>query len=397
MTLTKTEQPFDAARASASRKKGFVGLAVAMIFAAVIGGSYWYFVASHYVSTDNAYTATEIAAVTPAVSGIVAEVKVLDTEMVQKGDVLVVLDDTDARLAYDRAKANYALAKRQVSSYVANDEGLQALVKAREADEQRAKAELVVSKADYARAQLELQRRENLVTSGAVSGEELTNAKTAFAQAEANLNAAKAAEAQAVANRLSSIGNKKANAALIIDTTVDTNPQVLQAKAQLQQAEVDLRRTVIRAPVAGVIAKRQVQIGERVQIGTPLMTVVPVQNMHVDANFKEVELRQVKIGQPVEVTADIYGDKVIYHGVVTGLSGGTGSAFSAIPAQNATGNWIKVVQRLPVRIGLDPSELAAHPLQVGLSMEVTINTAAQPNINAITAVADRQLPINGRG
>ena len=180
-----------------------------------------------------------------------------------------------------------------------------------------------------------------------------------------------------MANVHSTIGSKKANAALIQDTTVDTNPEVLLAKARLEQARVDLSRTRIFANVDGVIAKRQVQVGQRVQIGAPLMSVVPLHTVHVDANFKEVELRSVKVGQPVEITADLYGNEVVYHGTVSGFSGGTGSAFAMIPAQNATGNWIKVVQRLPVRIELDPTELARRPLQVGLSMIATIDTRAE--------------------
>lgn len=228
---------------------------------------------------------------------------------------------------------------------------------------------------------MDLKRREALAKSGAVSGEELTNARNAMAQAESSLNVAKAAAAQATANRLSTIGAKKANAALTINATVETNPEVMLAKAKVEQAQVDLARTVIKAPVDGVIARRQVQVGQRVQNGERLMSVVPLHDVHVDANFKEVELRHVKIGQPVEVTADIYGDKVVYHGVVSGVSGGTGSAFSMIPAQNATGNWIKVVQRLPLRITLDKNELAKHPLQVGLSMIATIDTRKIKKLN----------------
>lgn len=377
-TMDQFDDEFDASRAGASRKKGFIGLAAAIALASAGYGCYWYFFASNYVSTDNAYTAVELAEVTPAVGGIVKAVNVVDTQQVKQGDVLVVLDDTDARLALAQAAADLGLAKRRVHSYLANDEGLAAQVKAREADEKRAQAQLEAAQADLSRAQVDLQRRQALLASGSVSGEELTNAKNGLAQAQANLTSARAAAAQSSANRMSTIGSKKANAALTVDTTVETNPEVLLAKARYEQAQVDLERTVIKAPVGGTIAKRQVQIGRRVQIGAPLLSVVPTQNIHVDANFKEVELRDVKIGQPVEVTADIYGDKVVYHGTVSGLSGGTGSAFSMIPAQNATGNWIKVVQRLPVRITLDANEMKHRPLQVGLSMEATIDTSAAP-------------------
>ncbi|BBE75243.1 MULTISPECIES: HlyD family secretion protein [Phytobacter] len=379
--IAATDDNFDASRATSSRKKGFMGLAAAIVIAAVGYGLWYYFVGSRYVSTDNAYSAAEVAEVTPSVTGIVQTVNVVDTQAVKQGDVLVQLDDTDARLALAQAEANLGQSRRRVSSYMATDEGLAAQVKAREADETQAQARLVAAQSDFTKAQVDLKRREALAKSGAVSGEELTNARNAMAQAESNLNVAKAAAAQATANRLSTIGAKKANAALTINATVETNPEVMLAKAKVEQAQVDLARTVIKAPVDGVIARRQVQVGQRVQNGERLMSVVPLHDVHVDANFKEVELRHVKIGQPVEVTADIYGDKVVYHGVVSGVSGGTGSAFSMIPAQNATGNWIKVVQRLPLRITLDKSELAKHPLQVGLSMIATIDTRKIKKLN----------------
>ena len=365
-----------ARRLRAKRRKGFVGLGLAIALASAGYGSWWYLVGARYVSTDNAYTAAEVAEVTPAVGGIVQQVKVVDTQQVKQGDLLVQIDDTDARIAVAQAEADLALAKRRVRSYFANDEGLAAQVKAREADEQRASAQLQAAQADLARARVDMQRREALQASGSVSGEELTNARNALALAEANLNGAKAGTAQSVANRLSTIGSKKANAALTMDATVETNPEVLLAQARLKQAQVDLARTLIRSPIDGVVAKRQVQAGQRVQIGAPLMSVVPLQQVHVDANFKEVELGKVRVGQPVTVVADLYGSDVVYHGKVSGFSGGTGSAFSMIPAQNATGNWIKVVQRLPVRIELDPAELAERPLQVGLSMVATIDISA---------------------
>lgn len=392
-TVDQLGDDFDVQGAAASRKKGFIGLAAAIAIAAGGYGAYYYFIGSRYVTTDNAYTAAEIAEVTPAVGGIVQAVNVVDTQHVKKGDVLVQLDDTDAKLALAQAEADYGMAKRRVRSYLANDEGLAAQVKAREADEKQAQARLAAAQADFSKAKVDLTRREALVKSGSVSGEELTNARNGLVQAEANLNAAKAAAAQAMANRLSTIGSKKANAAQIVDTTVETNPEVRLAQARLEQAKVDLARTVIKAPVDGVVAKRQVQVGQRVQIGAPLVSVVPLQNVHVDANFKEVELRDVKMGQPVEVTADLYGDKVVYHGVVSGLSGGTGSVFSMIPAQNATGNWIKVVQRLPVRITLDKHELEARPLQVGLSMEATIDTSKAETHDA---VAEHAAPSSAR-
>jgi membrane fusion protein (multidrug efflux system) len=207
----------------------------------------------------------------------------------------------------------------------------------------------------------------------------LSKAKNAYANAEANLTAVKAAAAQAGANLRSAVAAKEANATLISNTTVDSNPEVVLARTRLEQVKVDMERTVIRAPLDGVVAKRQVQLGQRVQVGVPLMTVVPVGEMYVDANFKEGQLTKVRVGQAVKVHSDLYGKDIAYKGVIEGFAGGSGSAFSAIPAQNATGNWIKVVQRLPVRIKLDTAELQANPLKVGLSMSVEIDTRSQNN------------------
>jgi len=356
------------------RNKLLIALGGVVGVAALTSGAYWFLYGSHFVSTDNAYAAVEIAQVTPEVGGTIREVHVTDTQTVSAGDILVVIDPTDARLALAQADAELGRAIRRVKGYVATDRGLAAQIAAREAEEKRAAAQLASAEADFDRAKIDLQRREALAKSGSVSGDELTKAQNAFAAAEANLAASRAASEQARANRAAAIGNKAANAALIAESTVETNPEVALAKARRDQAAIDLERTVVRAPVDGVVAKRQVQIGQRVQAGTPLLAVVPVQQMHVDANFKEVQLENVRVGQPVTLEADIYGSAVLYHGTVEGFSGGSGAAFAAIPAQNATGNWIKVVQRLPVRIKLDPAELEAHPLKVGLSMTARIDT-----------------------
>ena len=361
----------------AKRKRQLLGLGVLVILLAAGAGGYWYFHASHFVSTDNAYAAVEIAQVTPSVGGTISEVLVTDTQAVKQGDVLVRIDQTDARLALAQAEADLGRATRRVKGFVANDGSLAAQIAAREADEQRAAAQLAAAEADFARAKIDLSRREALAASGSVSGDELTRAKNAFAGAEANLAAARAAAAQAKANRTTALSSREANAVLIAGTNEETNPEVAFARARRDQAAVDLERTVIRAPVDGIVAKRQVQLGQRVQPGMPLLAVVPVQEMHVNANFKEVELRKVRIGQKVELYADLYGSSIRYQGVVEGFSAGSGAAFSAIPAQNATGNWIKVVQRLPVRIRLDPKELEAHPLKVGLSMHAEIDTREQ--------------------
>ena len=291
-------QTFDPAAAQDKRGIAFRILGVVVLVLAILGGGYYFIIASKHVTTDDAYVAAEIAQIAPATSGIIKEIAVTDTDKVKAGDVLVVIDDTDAKLALDKAEADYA----------------------------KASAEADRTKTDY-------NRRAALIKSGSVSQEEVTTTSNAYKSAQATMNA---------------------------------------AKATLDQAKVDLDRTIIKSPIDGTVARRQVQLGQRVQVGSPLMSVVP-HDVHVDANFKEVQLRKVKVGQPAELTSDVYGSSVVYHGKVEGFSGGTGSAFALIPAQNATGNWIKVVQRLPVRIELDPAELTAHPLEVGLSVDVDID------------------------
>jgi membrane fusion protein (multidrug efflux system) len=327
------------ARNRARRKKWLIILGSTVLSNAISYGLYSHYYGSKFISTDNAYTAAENAQITPAISGIVREVRVSDTQQVKQGDVIVVLDDTDARLAVAQAEAELGRALRRVRGYVANDASLA--------------AQLLAAKADLQRAKVDLERREALASSGSVSGDELTKARNAFENAQASVAAA--------------LGSREANAALIAGTTEATNPEVELARARRDQALVNLERTVIRASTAGVIARRTVQVGQQVQAGSPLLWIVPLQQVHVDANFKEVQLERVRIGQPVEVRSDLYGRSVTYRGTVAGLAGGTGSTFATIPAQNATGNWIKVVQRVPVRIELDAQELAARPLQVGLS------------------------------
>lgn len=360
------------------RNKLLLALAGVVVVAAIGGGVYWRMHAANFVTTDNAYAAVEVAQVTPSVGGTVLEVLVKDTQAVKKGDVLVRIDPTDARLALAQAEAELARASRRVKGYVANDGGLKAQVTAREADEKRAAAQQLAAQADMERATIDLKRREALAKSGSVSGEELTQAQNAYAAAKAQLASAVAAQAQAQANREAAIGAKQVNATLVEGTNAENNPEVLLAVAKRDQAQVDLDRTTVRAPVDGVIAKRSVQIGQRVAAGSPLMSVVPVQQIYVDANFKEGQLGKVRVGQQAELKSDLYGSDVIYKGTVVGFSGGSGAAFAAIPAQNATGNWIKVVQRLPVRIQLDPAELEKHPLRVGLSMDVSVDTRTGP-------------------
>ena len=356
------------------RVRLFAGLAAAVLIGAGAYGGDRLLVGGK-VSTDNAYVGADVAQVTPLVSAPVRQVRVSDTQAVKTGDVLVVLDDTDARIALASAEAELGQAKRRVRGYLATDQSLGAQVAARAADQTRAVASVAAAKADMDRARIDLNRRQALVASGFVTGEEVTRVQNAFATAEANYHAAQAAQVAAVATRSAAVGSMNANAALAAGSPVDANPEVEAARAKVEQARVDLERTVIRAPIDGVVARRNVQDGQRVAAGAPVMQIVPVNQAYVDANFKEVQLKKVGIGQPVTLESDLYGRAIRYHGKVAGLAGGTGAAFALIPAQNATGNWIKVVQRLPVRIALDPAELRAHPLRVGLSMKATIDTA----------------------
>jgi len=357
---------------TAKRKKLFLALGAAV---AVIGGGYALLSDGDHVTTDNAYVNADVAQVTPLVAGPVSSVAVVNTQTVKRGDILIRLDDTDARIALAKAEAEWQRVRRQYGQVIANGDALSAQVRAGDAEVGRARAQLDIATAAFAKAKIDLDRRQHLADSGAVSGEELTIVRNAYAAAQGNLAQARAGLAQANAARASAEGSHAANDALVAGTTIDTNPDVAAAKAKLDQARVDLARTVIRAPIDGVVTNRQVQIGQRVAPGNPVMTIVPVRTVYVDANFKEGELGRVRPGQPVELTSDLYGSKVVYHGKVAGFSGGTGSAFSLIPAQNATGNWIKVVQRLPVRVTLDPREVAANPLRVGLSMEASVDVS----------------------
>jgi len=349
--------------AAASKNRGplFMIFGGVVALAAVSYGAYVLIEGGKTVATDNAYVEAASAAVTPLVSAPVKEASINDTKPVKAGDVLVVLDDTDARLALASAQAQLDQVRRQVSGYYSNDATLAA-------QENASAAQVASAQAALARAQKAYDDRKSLAAIGAVSGEDLTDAKTALDQAQAALSAA---QAQTAAVN----GQRASNAALIGNNDVAGNPLVTAARVRVEQAQLDLDRTVIRAPISGVIAKNTVEVGQRVQIGTPLMTIVPIDNAYVNANFKEVQLKKVKVGQPVTLTADVYGTSVKFHGKVAGLSGGTGSAFAIIPAQNATGNWIKVVQRLPVRISLDSKELKAHPLRVGMSMSAKIDVA----------------------
>jgi membrane fusion protein (multidrug efflux system) len=369
------EEKAEQAVRNTRRTRLFAGLFGAAALIGVLVYAYDVLVIARHVTTDNAYVGADVAQVTPLVAGPVKEVLVQDTQMVRRGDVLVRLDDTDAAIALARAQANLVDTERRVRGVVDTTAGLTAQIAARVADQARAEAQVTSAKGDLERARIDLSRRQDLAASGSVSGEELTSAQNAFTTASANLKAAQASLASAIANRVAAGGAEAASSVMIGDSSVETNPEVLAAKAERDQAQVNLDRTVIRAPVDGVVSRRDVQVGQRVQAGATLMMIAPIGQAYVDANFKEVQLAKVHPGQPVILTSDLYGDHVKYHGRVMGFSGGTGAAFAVVPAQNATGNWIKVVQRLPVRIALDPRELSRHPLRVGLSMNADINVS----------------------
>jgi membrane fusion protein (multidrug efflux system) len=349
------------------------GLAAVVVVGAAGYGIYAFLVSSRSVSTDNAYVGGDIAQVTPLISGQVQSIPVAETQVVEAGQPVVVLDPADAKIAVAQAKAALAQAERQVKGYFANDTALSAEVAARKAAIAQADAQIASARSDLERARTDLSRRQALAASGAVSGDELTTAQNRFNEAQAALASATAMKAAAVANASQASGSRQVNEALISGTDIADNPDVQAARARLDAAELALSRTVIPAPVTGVVTKRSIEVGQQVQPGTVTMQIVPTGQLYVDANFKEVQLAKVRAGQPVILVSDLYGDGVKFHGRVKGLSGGTGSAFSLIPAQNASGNWIKIVQRLPVRITLDPAELAKHPLRVGLSMKATID------------------------
>lgn len=354
------------------RKRWLLRLLFVVVILAAIFAAYWRLIGSRMVITDNAYTATEIAQVAAAVDGTIQGIKVIDTQAVKQGEVLAEIDPADARISLIEAQAELDRTVRKVEGYFLNDQTLLAQVQAKEADLARARAELQAAQADDERAAIDLKRRRALASSGSVSADELTRAENAWRAAQASLLAAHANVALARANVESALGTRRINQALTANTHVQEHPEVQLARARKEQAQLNLERTVIRAPISGVVAKRQVQLGQRVQAGTTLLSIVPTESIYVNANFKEVQLKNVRVGQNVEVISDWYGNTVKYRGTVTGFSGGSGASFAVIPAQNATGNWIKVVQRVPVRIALDPEQLQAHPLGVGLSMTVRI-------------------------
>jgi len=344
------------------RRKLVAGVIGAFVLAGVGYGIWWALVGSKQETTDNAYVDGNIVQITPQVPGTIIAIGADNTDAVKAGQVLVQLDPADARVALEQAEANLAKTVRQVRTLFATSSGQAANVKQRESDVERARQDL--------------ERREKIAASGAVSGEEMNHARDALAAAQAALTAARE---QASANR-----------ALVDQTTVEDHPDVRNAAAKVREAYLAYTRTRLPAPVSGVVTKRSVQLGQRVNPGTPLMAVIPVEQMWVNANFKESQIANIHIGQMVKLTADVYGSKIEYDGKVVGLDAGTGGAFSLLPAQNATGNWIKVVQRVPVRVAIDPEQLRQHPLRIGLSMEATVDI--HDRSGAVLATAPRTAP-----
>lgn len=342
-----TKKP--APKKNGKRKRALLILAAVAILALIGWLLYYFLFARWHQDTDDAYVQGNVVSIVPQTMGTVVSIDADDGMKVTAGQALVHLDPNDAQVAYDQAAANLAGAVRQVRGFYSNVDAGQADAAARRVAVSQARADV--------------KRREGLVASGAVSREELAHARDILAGAEAALGASQ--------------GQLSRSRALVDATTLSKQPQVQAAASQMRQAYLNLQRTAIVAPVSGYVAKRDVQLGQRVQPGATLMTIVPLEQVWVEANFKETQLTDMRIGQPVLVHADLYGGDVEYSGKVASLGLGTGSAFSLLPAQNASGNWIKIVQRLPVRIDLDAEQLRKHPLRLGLSMNVDVTIRDQ--------------------
>ncbi|MGH8294429.1 MAG: HlyD family efflux transporter periplasmic adaptor subunit [Steroidobacteraceae bacterium] len=320
-------------------------LVVVVVLAVILGGSWYFLIGRWYESTDDAYVDGNVVQITPQVPGTVISIGAEDNDFVRAGEPLVKLDPANVDVALAQAEAALAQTVRRVRGLYSSVRNAQADVAVRESRVRQAEA-------DY-------RRRQGLAASGAVSAEDLAHARDSLTAARSALAAAQAQLAT--------------QQAMVEDTRLASHPDVMAAAEKVRAAWLDKQRTTLVAPVSGYVAKRTVQVGQRVQPGTPLMAVVPLRQVWVDANFKETQIGRMRIGQPVTLTSDLYGSGVIYHGHIAGLGIGTGSAFSLLPAQNASGNWIKIVQRLPVRIALEPADLARHPLRIGLSMDAKVD------------------------
>ncbi|MCX2497588.1 EmrA/EmrK family multidrug efflux transporter periplasmic adaptor subunit [Plesiomonas shigelloides] len=340
------------------RKRALLGLTTLFLAAGVAYGVYWYLDLRHYQNTDDAYVAGDIVPINPRVTGSVTAIMADNTDKVIAGQPLVKLDATDSQLALEQAETQLAETVRNTHKLMVDVGQLQANVQARQVA--------------LSQAMSDLTRFSALGRSDAISQQELQHAQDSVKQAQAELSAA---QQQLLATQ-----------ALVLNTPLAQQPAVQHAMQVVKQAWINLQRTTLVSPSNGYVAKRSVQLGSYVTPGTPLMAVIPLHSVWVDANFKETQLQNMRIGQPVTLVSDFYGDDVVYHGSVEGLSAGTGSAFSLLPPQNATGNWIKVVQRLPVRIRLEPKELDQHPLRIGLSMTVTVNTLDRDGNELATSI-----------
>ncbi|WP_413498109.1 efflux RND transporter periplasmic adaptor subunit [Buttiauxella gaviniae] len=337
--------PEEHVQRSSKRKRNFIILILILMLAAA-GCLAWYFLyARYYESTDDAYVNGNQVALTPQIGGTVTQVTADEGDFVEKGQPLVLLDPSDTKIALQQAEANLANTVRQVRGLYSTADNYRAQVAAKQ-------VALQTAQNDYA-------RRQKIFSTGAIAAEDLSHYRDAVSSAQSDLAAAQQA--------------LRTNLAMVDDTVIDSHPEIKTAVATLRQRYLDNARTTIVAPVSGYVAKRAVQLGMRVTSGTTLLAIVPLNEVWVDANFKESQMSTMRLGQKVTLSADLYGDDVEYHGTIESLGIGTGSAFSLLPAQNASGNWIKIVQRLPVRITLDPHDMQKHPLRVGLSMNARVD------------------------
>ncbi|MBF1217535.1 MAG: EmrA/EmrK family multidrug efflux transporter periplasmic adaptor subunit [Haemophilus parainfluenzae] len=347
MSDQQTDTPTSLNNKSQQRKKGLSIFILLLLLIAIGSAAYWFFFIKGFEETEDAYVSGNQVMVSAQVAGNISKINVDNMDPVQAGDVLLELDDTNAKLSFEQAKSNLANAVRQVSQLNYTVKQLKSAVRANEIT--------------LAQAQGNLNRRVQLVKDGAIDKESFQHAKEAVELAKANLTTSQ--------NQLG------ANQALLLDGPLSEQPQIQSAVSNLKQAWLNLERTKIRSPIKGYVARRNAQVGQAVSVGGALMAVVTTDQMWLDANFKETQLTHMRIGQPVEIHFDLYGKDKTFNGKVVGIEMGTGSAFSLLPTQNATGNWIKVVQRVPVRIQLDPQQLAENPLRIGLSATVKVNVS----------------------
>ncbi|MFZ9676918.1 MAG: HlyD family efflux transporter periplasmic adaptor subunit [Quisquiliibacterium sp.] len=372
------------------RRRALAMVMLIIVALSVATYSWWWFIGRFSVNTDNAYVGGNVVQVTPQLAGTVTRVAVDDTQLVRAGELLVQLDDADAKVQLASTLAGLGDAVRGVRVLYANAGQAQAALAGREADLRRAHFELKAAQAAVEKARSELTRRETLAARGFVSPEAVQTARTALDATAAQRDAAGAAVSQARTAISAAREQLRAATHLVDKVAVDKHPRVQEAAARVREAFLANARTRIVAPVDGYIARRNVQVGQRVAPGAALMAIVPQGQLWVDANFKESQLEDVRIGQPVTLTSDLYGSNVIYNGTVVGLAMGTGSAFALLPAQNATGNWIKIVQRLPVRVALDPRQVAERPLRIGLSMHAEIDISDRSGPVLAPPAGDKQ-------